>query len=326
MTRIHWIVVVTMVIASAGNRPAIAQNAGRARGRATQETVWVNPPGNQALPEGVTHATYVSPSMKHEVGYHIYLPPGYAKNPVTRYPVIYCLHGAGGDERSCLNSAEVLHQGIASGRWPEMILVMPNGGKFSLYIDSHDGRTMGETNIVKELIPHIDATYRTIAARHGRCIEGFSMGGRGSVKIAMKYPEMFCSLFNQAGNVFHVAPDFDDPNLAPAMRAAMGPDRQKYVDNDPYLLLEKNMDRIRGQLRIQMFCGTQDDHLPTIREFHEVLTKAGVDHTYMEIEALGHNRKQMIAQYAPIWYDYHVESLKQAAARAHKESAAPAPR
>ena len=295
-----------------GNTRAQAQKQQRANQNA--ETIWVNPPGNKPLPEGVSHRTYASPSMQHDVGYHVYLPPGYAKNAAARYSVIYCLHGAGGDERTCLNSAEVLHQGITSGRWPEMILVMPNGGKYSLYIDSFDGKTMGETTIVKELIPHIDTTYRTIAARHGRCIEGFSMGGRGSVKFAMKYPDMFCSLFNQAGNVFHVAPDFDDPNLSPTARAGMGPDKQKYIDNDPYLLLEKNIDKIKGRMRIQMFCGTQDDHLPTIREFHDVLTQAGIDHTYMEIESLAHNRKQMISQYAPIWYDYHVESLKLAAA------------
>ena len=87
---------------------------------------------------------------------------------------------------------------------------MPNGGKTTMYKDSYDGKYMGETNIIRELIPHIDGTYRTIAARYGRCIEGFSMGGRGSTRLAMKYPDMFCSLFDQSGNVMHVA-DLYDP-------------------------------------------------------------------------------------------------------------------
>src|SRR5215510_10467968 len=106
-------------------------------------------------------------------------------------------------------SPPLLDEGIRSGKLPPMILVLPNGGKSTMYKDSYDGKYMGETNIIRELIPHIDSTYRTIAAREGRCIEGFSMGGRGSTRLAMKYPDMFCSLFNQAGNVMHVSETFD---------------------------------------------------------------------------------------------------------------------
>jgi enterochelin esterase-like enzyme len=238
----------------------------------------------------VTHHTYFSGSMKHDVGYCIYLPPDYLTATAARYPVIYNLHGAGGNELHGFEEAQILDRGIRSGKFPPMILVMPNGGKATLYKDSHDGKFMGETTIVKELIPHIDKSYRTIAARHGRCIEGFSMGGRGSTRLAMKYPDMFCSLFNQSGNVAHVADSY--PN------AYLGPDKKRYIDNDAYLLLTKNLDRIKGRLRIQMWCGTQDPgHLPTVREFHQALLAAGVDHTYMEIEGLAHKRTEMVARY-----------------------------
>ena len=71
-------------------------NTGAHAQKQNAETIWVNPPGSKPLPEGVSHHTYASPSMQHDVGYHIYLPPGYAKNADARYPVIYCLHGAGG--------------------------------------------------------------------------------------------------------------------------------------------------------------------------------------------------------------------------------------
>jgi endo-1,4-beta-xylanase len=185
------------------------------------------------LPAGVTHRTYASASMGHDVGYCIYLPPSYEQDTHRRYPVIYSLHGAGGNELVYVNSAEVLHQGIASGRWPELILVFPNGGKTSLYLDSHDGKVMGETTVIKKLIPHVDATYRTIAARHGRGIEGFSMGGRGSTRLALRYPDVFCSLSNQPGKVYHVADQFDDPATLKAMRDGIGPDKQRWVDNDP---------------------------------------------------------------------------------------------
>jgi endo-1,4-beta-xylanase len=219
----------------------------------------------------------------------------------------------GGVETRGLLAAEVLHEGINANRWPEMILVFPNGGKTTLYKDSYDGKSMAETTVIKELIPYIDSTYRTIAARHFRCIEGFSMGGRGSTRLGLKYPELFCSLFNHSGNVYHVAELFNSPPDED-YRAHLGPDKQRYIDNDAYLLLTKNLDRIKGRLRIQIVCGTQDDgHLPSIREFHAALLKAGVDHTYFEIEGLAHDRSKMINQYRAIWFDYHVESLRLAA-------------
>lgn len=275
------------------------------------ETIWVNPPKPDALPTGVSHHAFASKSIKLDVGYCIYLPPSYSKDATRRFPVIYSLHGSNGNELRTVDAAKVLQKGIQQGRWPEMILVFPNGGKTSLYMDSFDGKIMAETLLIKELIPHIDATYRTVPDRHGRCIEGFSMGGRGSTRLAFKHPELFCSLFNQAGNVYHVADEFGNP----AAKSPLGPDKQPYIDNDPYLLLEKNLDRIKGKLRIQIFCGTKDsDHLPSIREFHGALLKAGVDHTYVEIEGLAHERTKMIEQFSPIWFDYHVESMRLAKA------------
>jgi endo-1,4-beta-xylanase len=294
----------------AGSVAAQDSAADAARAKTNQSTVWVNQPKAGQLPAGVTHHTYFSDSMKHDVGYCIYLPPDYSRAAAARYPVIYNLHGAGGNELHGFEEAQILDRGIRSGKFPPMILVMPNGGKATLYKDSQDGKFMGETTIVKELIPHIDKTYRTIAARHGRCIEGFSMGGRGSTRLAMKYPDMFCSLFNQSGNVVHVADSY--PN------GYLGPDKSRYIDNDAYLLLKKNLDRIKGRLRIQMWCGTQDPgHLPTVREFHQALLAAGVDHTYMEIEGLAHKRTEMVARYQGIWFEYHIESLRRAKEQSH---------
>jgi enterochelin esterase-like enzyme len=273
-------------------------------------TVWVNPPKPGQLPSGVTHHTYFSQSMKHDVGYCIYLPPGYATSG-KRYPVIYNLHGAGGNELHSFEEAALLDEGIRAGKLPPMILVLPNGGKSTMYKDSYDGKFMGETNIIRELIPHVDATYRTIAAREGRCIEGFSMGGRGSTRLALKYPDMFCSLFNQAGNVMHIADMYDPSRPAIYPNFYLGPDKSRYIENDPFLLLKKNLDKIKDRMRIQVWCGTQDDgHLPTVRQFHEALKAAGVDHTYMEIEGLAHNHKEMLSRYKAIWFDYHVESLR----------------
>lgn len=276
--------------------------------------VWVNKPRAGELPRGVTHNTFHSEAHKAEVGYCIYLPPGYESNVDGRYPAIYNLHGAGDNELHGFDDVVVLDTGIRDGRWPPMIVVMANGGKRTFFKDSHDGRFQSETLIIRELIPHIDHNYRTIAARNGRCIEGHSMGGRGATRLAMKYPTMFCSLFNLAGNVPRTSAHFDPSKQDAYPNNYLGPDKQEYIDNDAFELLRKNLGDIKGKLRIQLWCGTQDmGHLVTIREFHQALLAAGVDHTYIEIEGQGHRKKPMIDLYRDVWFDYHVHSLRQAA-------------
>lgn len=286
--------------------------AGRkAKNKTGPSITWVNQT-EQPLPTGVTHHTFESEAAKQAVGYCIYLPPGYEKAD-QRYPVIYNLHGNGGNEFHSFEDVEVLHEGILAGKWPPMIVVLPNGGRSTFYKDSFDGRFPIETMFIRELIPHIDATYRTIAARHGRCIEGFSMGGRGSTRLAVKYPELFCSLFCQAGNVPRTSENYDPNHPEEYPNNYLGPDKENYLNNDAFVLLKRNLDQIRGKLRIQIACGTRDSgHLPTIRDFHNALMEQGVDHTYIELEGLGHRRTEMIERLKPIWFDYHVESLRRA--------------
>ncbi|MFM8469875.1 MAG: alpha/beta hydrolase [Limisphaerales bacterium] len=279
------------------------------------DDMWVAKPLPASFPTNVTHHTYRSAAMQHDVGYCIYLPPSYAKDTARRYPVIYNLHGAGGNETRALFSAEVLHAGILAGQWPELIMVFPNGGRGTMYQDSADGRFPAETTFVKELMPHIDATYRTIADRRGRCIEGFSMGGRGSTHLAMRHPQLFCSLFNQAGNVYHAAELAKTVSPSEWPVNYLGTDVAHLLANDPFANLTKNLTAIKANLRIQVACGTADDgHLPTVREYHAALTKAGVEHTYWEVEGLGHNQRKMIEGRRATWFDFHVESLRQAGA------------
>ena len=195
----------------------------------------------------MTHHTFYSAAHKADVGYCIYLPPGYDARADKRYPVIYNLHGAGDNELHGFDDVRVLDAGIREGRWPAMIAVLPNGGMRTFYKDSYDGRFQSETLIIRELIPHIDATWRTIGERKGRCIEGHSMGGRGATRLAMKYPNLFCSLFNLAGNVPRTLAHFDPSAPDTYPNNYLGPDRQNHIDNDAYELLEKNVGRHQGQ-------------------------------------------------------------------------------
>ena len=101
----------------------------------------------------------------------------------------------------------------------------------------------------------------------------------------------------------------------PAAIWYLGPDKQRYIENDAYLLLKKNLDKIKGHMRIQVWCGAQDpEHLGTVRQFHQALVDAGVDHTYMEIEGLAHKHNEMVARYSKIWFDYHIESFRRSGA------------
>ncbi len=162
--------------------------------RKTAPFQWVNAP--KSLPVGVTHDTFTSPSMQLDVGYCIYHPSEYSTAAAAnkRYPVVYYLHGGRpGSETKSLSLAKQIHQHIESGDCPPMIYVFVNGGPVSHYNMPERENAMGADVFIKELIPHIDATYRTIASREGRGIEGFSQGGRGTTRLMFRYPELFGS-------------------------------------------------------------------------------------------------------------------------------------
>ena len=280
------------------------------------KTVWINPPKSGQLPTGVTHHTFRSNAFARDVGYCLYLPPGYEAEPSRRYPVIYNLHGAGGNELHSFTDVKALHDGIVAGRWPAMIMVLPNGGKNTFYKNSADGKFPAETLIIRELLPHIDATYRTIATRAGRAIEGFSMGGRGATRLAIKYPDLFCSLHNQAGNVMHLLDLYDPTKPTTYPNDYLGADRANFVANDVYSLIKQNGTALKSGLRIAITCGTLDDgHLPTVRDFHAALLAAGIDHTYLEVEGLTHDHDKLVTLYRTTWFDYHAESFRRANAR-----------
>ena len=156
---------------------------------------WVNPLPKGDWPAGLKHGTFKSPSMNVDVGYCIYLPPNYAtkKNADKRFPVVYYLHGGrpGGETKS-IKLITHIDEAMQKGHVPGMIYVFVNGGEVSHY-NTPQFDSLGEDVFVKELIPHIDATYRTIANRASRGLEGFSQGGRGTTRIMFRHPNLFSS-------------------------------------------------------------------------------------------------------------------------------------
>jgi enterochelin esterase-like enzyme len=231
-----------------------------------REVVWNNP-DRPAIP-GVEHGVLRSRSMDRDVGYNVYLPPGYAdtKNGAKRYPVIYFLHGAGGNENSDAGGfSDMVRKEIEAKRIPPVICVFPNGG-MSGYTDRPADKIMGETLIVKELVPHIDARYRTIATREGRALCGFSMGGGGAIRLALKYPDLFSAAGSWAG----------------ALRMRGG-------DSDPAALAKENAEKVRGRVRLLMIVGDQDMTFAPHPPFVQALKDLKIGHEYRVLEGVGHN-------------------------------------
>jgi diacylglycerol O-acyltransferase / trehalose O-mycolyltransferase len=129
----------------------------------------------------------------------VLLPAGYRQDSGQRYPVLYLLHGASSDYRSWTRygDAEAI-----TARAP-LIVVMPDGGADGWYTNWYIGdrsvQPRWETYHVGELVPWVDATYRTIAARRGRAVAGLSMGGYGALSYAARHPGTFVAAASFSG-------------------------------------------------------------------------------------------------------------------------------
>jgi S-formylglutathione hydrolase FrmB len=185
---------------------------------------------------------------------YVYLPPGYADSQ-KRYPVVYFLHGYGATAQTyverVLNLPTGADEAIGKGS-QEMIVVVPDA--YTIYNGSMYGNspTIGnwEAFIARDLVGYIDTHYRTLTDRANRGLSGHSMGGYGTLRIGMKYPNTFnalyamssCCLLNQAPSLEAVeeqvsrmaagsvkgARGFD--NVLQAQAAAFAPNPQ----NPPY--------------------------------------------------------------------------------------------
>lgn len=130
----------------------------------------------------------------------IYLPPGYSANTTARYPVVYMLHGYGLTAERWMpftRMADAADKNIAAGLMKEMILVNPDA--YTVYNGSmySSSPTIGdwETFIAEDLVSYVDSHYRTISDRRSRGLGGHSMGGYGTIRIGMKRPDVFSSMY-----------------------------------------------------------------------------------------------------------------------------------
>jgi enterochelin esterase family protein len=159
------------------------------------------------VPHGtVASRWYDSPTLGFTRRITIYTPPGY-ENSKMKYPVLYLLHGSGGDEQSWIElgrAAQILDNLLAQGKIKPMIVVMPNGNAGQKSAPGESDQGMYKPSFWKgtrmdgyfeksfpEIIRFIDSNYRTIPRKSSRAIAGLSMGGFHSLHISKQYPDLF---------------------------------------------------------------------------------------------------------------------------------------
>jgi S-formylglutathione hydrolase FrmB len=244
------------------------------------------PQFRDTIPAGsrVEYKTYPSALMKMDLRYGIYLPPSYEKS-TKKYPVLYFLHGLNENEMRWSTRGEtdlMLDRMIADGKIGEFIVAAPYAAN-SFYTNVRAGGEPWEDVIVKEFIPMIESTYRVNATRAQRGISGISMGGYGSLKIAMKHPEMFGSV-----SAHSAALVVDFANMDARQQRifnAFGPrifgitEDLSYWDANNPLSLAKDTRKLQG-MKIYFDCGTEDDYGFFVghKALDDLLTKAGYAH------------------------------------------------
>jgi enterochelin esterase-like enzyme len=155
----------------------------------------------------------------------VYLPPGYKTHRKQRYPVIYLLHGYTdnddnwfGAKHLFVDAPAAFDKSLAGGAAREMIVVMPNA--YTVYMGSmySNSVTTGdwESFIARDLVAYMDAHYRTIPDRASRGLAGHSMGGYGTMRLGMKSPEVFSSLYAMSACCLGPNPGAQGPGMARA--------------------------------------------------------------------------------------------------------------
>ena len=256
-------------------------------GNVTAQTV-SNAPANDQIETVQFHSRLVKALLP----YGVVLPTEY-KSPtarLVRYPVIYLLHAYTGHYSSWHKNPDV----AAWANRYRVIIVTPEGNE-GWYTDSATVPTNKyESYVVKELIPDVDRRYRTVASRQGRSIAGFSMGGFGAVKFAVKYPATFVFAASLAGGMDLASITETRLNelgrVGRSIAAAFGPmDSATRSANDLFGILNKLTAAAAARVPyLYIACGDKDSTVESNRNFIELLSRLHIAHEYHELSG-GHD-------------------------------------
>lgn len=239
--------------------------------------------GPRMMPASDRARTFESKSLGASVTYVAYLPADYETSKKA-YPVIYALHGmfensAFLERRSVLTQFEELRK---AGAAPEAIIVTVDGGN-NLFLNSPRGKY--QDMVAKDLVAHIDSTYRTLKTRAGRALLGISMGGYGALNIAFAQPGVFGAVATHSAMLLSQIPTAEAGARGGQMRAFTGVfgdpiDAVAWKAQDP-LELAKTAD-VKDLPALYLDCGSEDRYglAAGNRTLHETLEARKVPHTF----------------------------------------------
>ena len=291
-----------------GSTNQVAQAQGQKKQKPNAPFNWVNPPSKAYAGLPIQHKTFRSQSMGIDVGYCIYLPPGYDQSELmeTRYPVVYYLHGGRpGSELKSVGLSAFIEKAIRSDRIPPMIYVFINGGPMSHYDYPQIKNGQGESVFIEELIPHVDSTYRTIASRKGRGIEGFSQGGRGTTRIMFRHPELFCSAAPGGGG-FAAEKKISENDGHESDRVVFAEGYNAYDTARIYAGSEKQN---RYPLRILVHVGTKGFNYENNLAYMKFLKQLGVEFNKLIVEDVPHSARLIYERQGNALMKFHAQNF-----------------
>jgi endo-1,4-beta-xylanase len=251
-------------------------------------TIWltwfVTVANAQIITGKILEKSFVGPISKKTVLYNIYLPQGYDTG-TERYPVIYHLHGINGTQGGNQNTTvpESFEKAYQAGLISPVIVVFPNGYNNSMWADSKNGTKPAETNILPELISHVDSGYRTLADRRYRVIEGFSMGGFGAAKFIAKFYRVFsvCVIYDGAIHTWQTL-QRNHPDLVSEI---FDNDETYFNQYSPWTFASINTTALRDSVKLRMVVGSLTSYN---RSFRDYITALNIPFEYIETDC-AHN-------------------------------------
>jgi glyoxylase-like metal-dependent hydrolase (beta-lactamase superfamily II)/S-formylglutathione hydrolase FrmB len=265
------------------------------------DTAWVSP--NKSVPSFASYQLYPTPERGKDTfgSFMIYLPEEY-KNTSNRYPVIYYLHGGNGNQREGKWLMNEIDKAIKAQKMLPVIIVSVQALPIGWYCNANVGAggvISGpvENVIIKNLVPYIDAHYRTIANSSGRGLEGWSMGGFGAIRLAFKYPELFGFSSSIAGALIDFQDEHNPQYLVNTFGPATGADSEKSIKYfnavNPRFYARKNAELIKRNVKVRLIVGDQDwlynnNGKLITKIFSDYLDSLGIKHEYSVLKNVGH--------------------------------------
>ena len=258
------------------------------------------------VPHGAVAAVhYYSRALGRHRRMHVYTPPGYESGQ-QKYPVFYLLHGSGDSDAAWTSVGRagfILDNLIAAKKAEPMIVVMPAGHTTRTPAPGGGRGTpaardeFGE-DLIGDVIPYVERTYRVIADRSHRAVAGLSMGGGQTLNAAMSHPDTFAYVGVFSAGVFGIVPRTGEgaTTAASAQAQPAGPTWE-----DQHLAALDNAAAKKGLRLLWFSTGVDDSLLATTKATVEMLKKHGFDATFKESPG-GHtwiNWRNYLVEFTP---------------------------